>query len=77
MEKNKLKLVAVISGVLLTITLLAYIMVSIITWINLDNNQTQAVPGYLSFVINLLYFGIPLLIELIVFMYFYIRFRSK
>ena len=76
MQKNKLTiLVKVLIGMLI-VTFATYLVKTVIECINTYNDIGTSFPWYTPILINSLIFVIPLLIETVVLVYFYIRSRQ-
>lgn len=73
MEKNRLKILVKVFFVLLVLTLGTYVVKTIIECINTYNDITTSFPWYTPIVINGMIFAIPFILELVLFIYFYIR----
>ena len=77
MQKNKLKiLVRVLFGILI-VTFAIYFIKTVIECINTYNDIATSFPWYTPIFINSLIFVIPLLIEILVLGYFYIRLKQE
>ena len=75
MEKGKLKILVNILLVLLIGTFGFYLIKTIIDCISIANDMTTSFPWYTAIVMNSLIFIIPIVLELVLFIYFYIRSR--
>ena len=73
MEKNKLKILVRVFFVLLVLTLGTYVVKTIFECINTYNDIATSFPWYTPIVINGMIFAIPVILELGLFIYFYIR----
>ena len=73
MKKNKLEILVKVFFVLLVLTLGTYVVKTIIDCINTYNDIATSFPWYTPFVINGMIFAIPFILELVLFIYFYIR----
>ena len=77
MQKNKLKILVIVLFFVLITTFGIYLVKTIIECINTYNDITTSFPWYTPILINSLIFVIPLLIEILVLAYFYIRLKQK
>ena len=77
MQKNKLKILVKVLFFVLITTFVIYLVKTIIECINTYNDITTSFPWYTPILINSLIFVIPLLIEILVLGYFYIRLKQK
>lgn len=73
MKKNKLKILVNILFILLIGTFGFYFIKTIIDCISVANDIGTSFPWYTPLVINSLIFIIPVVLELVLFIYFYIR----
>lgn len=73
MKKNKLEILVKVFFVLLVLTLGTYVVKTIIDCINTYNDIATSFPWYTPIVINGMIFAIPFILELVLFIYFYIR----
>ena len=77
MQKNKITiLIRVLFGILVT-TFAIYFVKTVIECINTYNDVATSFPWYTPILMNCLIFAIPLLIEIIVLVYFYIRLKQE
>ena len=77
MQKNKITiLIRVLFGILVT-TFAIYFVKTVIECINTYNDVATSFPWYTPILMNGLIFAIPLLIEIIVLVYFYIRLKQE
>mgnify|MGYP003317878284 CR=1 FL=1 len=77
MQKSKLTiLVRVLFGILI-VTLAIYFVKTVIECISTYNDIATSFPWYTPILINSLIFVIPLLIEILVLGYFYIRLKKE
>lgn len=73
MKKNKIKILVKILFVLLILTLCFYIIKTIVECINVYNDVTTSFPWYTSILFNSVLFVIPILLESVLLIYFYLR----
>lgn len=77
MQKNKLTiLIKVLIGMLI-VTFATYLVKTVIECINTYNDIATSFPWYTPIIINGLIFVIPLVIEIVVLVYFYIRLKKE
>lgn len=77
MQKSKLTiLVRVLFGILI-VTFATYFVKTVIECINTYNDIATSFPWYTPILMNSLIFVIPLLIEIVVLGYFYIRLKQE
>lgn len=75
MSKNKLYYISLITGIMLVSTLIVFIICTIISCVKIANNISNSAPWWVGIITNFLYFFIPLIIEFILFLYFFIRYK--
>lgn len=73
MSKNKLY--SLFTLIILASTLIAFIICTIISCVKIANNISNSAPWWVGIITNLLYFLIPLIIEFILFLHFFKRYK--
>lgn len=76
MKKNKLKILVRLLFIILVVTVVTYFIKTTVECINTYNDIGTSFPWYTPILINSLIFVIPLLIETVVLVYFYIRLKQ-
>ena len=76
MKKDKLKIIFKILIILLIITFIFFIIKTIYDVIELLNCKFCSAPWYTAIVINSVIFIIPIILELILIIYFYRRIKT-
>lgn len=77
MKKSKLSILVKVLFIILVVTLGIYLVKTVIECINIYNDITTSFPWYTPILMNSLIFVIPLLIEILVLVYFYIRLKKE
>lgn len=73
MKKNKIKILVKILFFLLILTLCFYIIKTIVDCINIYSDLTTSFPWYTPILFNSVLFVIPILLESVLLIYFYLR----
>jgi len=77
MKKNKLKILVSVLSSILIVTFATFLVKTLIECINTSNDIATSFPWYTPILMNSLIFVIPLLIEILVLWYFYIKLKQK
>jgi len=78
MKKTKLKKISIFTFVILIITLIAAIVFMVFSCVDLYiNRMITSFPWYSGIHLTMIYFGIPIIIEVVFFLYFYIRYKKS
>ena len=76
MKKNKFRKLSLFSGAILLVTTISALVYMAVGIINILNDISTSFPWYYACYMTLIYFGGPLLLEILLFLYFYLRYIS-